>query len=155
MLILFHTGEGLAGLGRRSSVGEQSQAVSVQEEEATVASFCLHTAQSFLSTGAWTGRRSLTHVVRGFANSHGSEALVPVMAEPVSLVHSGVTSVTQDFCSLQRKVLRAYGFTPSLVCSLCFLCMDEDVISRLPVPAACCHTSPVNMYSPSETLKVK
>lgn len=96
MLILFHTGEGLAGLGRRSSVGEQSQAVSVQEEEATVASFCLHTAQSFLSTRAWTGRRSLTHVVRGFANSHGSEALVPVMAEPVSLVHLGVSDISHS-----------------------------------------------------------
>lgn len=75
--IRFHTGEELASLGRKSSVGEQPQAVNIQEEEATVVSFCLPSVQSSVDTGAWTRGTSLTHMVRGFANSHGSEALVP------------------------------------------------------------------------------
>lgn len=96
VFIMFHIEEGLASLGRRSSVGEQSQAGDIQEEEATVASFCIHTAQSSLNTGPCTGRRSLTHMVRGFASSHGSEALVPVMAEPGSSVHSELSDISHS-----------------------------------------------------------
>ena len=33
-----------------------------------------------------------------------------------------------------RWVLRVYKLTPLLVPSLCFLCMDENVTSQLPVP---------------------
>lgn len=33
-----------------------------------------------------------------------------------------------------RWVLRVYKLTPLFVPSLCFLCMDENVTSQLPVP---------------------
>lgn len=89
MFIMFRTGEGLASLGRRASVGEQSQAVSIQREEATVASCCLHTVQSSLNTRPPTG----TDMLRGVANSHGSEASVSVTAEPVSSVHTGLSDI--------------------------------------------------------------
>lgn len=103
-------GSVLASLHRRV-LEEQSQAVKIWEEEAVVASFCLHwsLAHTGILMKAWPSLLSLAHMGKALPICHGPEALIFVTCVPVSIVrlHSGldllrISSAPYRQCPLKK-----------------------------------------------------